>query len=70
MEESCTIIETMAPSRVPEKKMIQEMDVTIAHAVVMAVSHLGLHVGQIQYVSKMLLADAYVGTSETDKKQR
>jgi hypothetical protein len=25
----------------------------------MAVSHLGLHVGQIQYIGKMLLSDSY-----------
>jgi len=40
------------------------MDVTLANAVVMAVSHLGLHVSQIQYIGKMLLSDRHVGSSE------
>ena len=64
VEGACRTIEAMPPSRVTEAKRIQNMDVTLANAVVMAVSHLGLHVGQIQYIGKMLLSDAYVGSSE------
>ena len=64
VEGACKAIEAMPPSRVTEAMRIQDMDVTVANAVVMAVSHLGLHVGQIQYIGKMLLSDAYVGSSE------
>jgi hypothetical protein len=64
VESACKTIEAMPPMRVTEAKRIQGMDVTLANAVVMAVSHLGLHVGQIQYIGKMLLSDAYVGSSE------
>ena len=49
----------MPANRVTERKRIQGEDVTIAAALVMAVSHLGLHVGQIQYIGKMLLGSAY-----------
>jgi hypothetical protein len=64
VEDACTTIEEMPPNRVIEAKRIQGMDVTLANAVVMAVSHIGLHVGQIQYIGKMLLSDSYVGSSE------
>ena len=56
----CSIIEKIPASRVTEVRRIQEMNVTLAFAVVMAVSHLGLHVGQIQYIGKMLLSEGYV----------
>jgi hypothetical protein len=60
VEQCCKAVQEMPASRVTERKRIQGVDVTLAHAVVMAVSHLGLHVGQIQYIGKMLLSDAYV----------
>ena len=56
----CSIIEKMPLSRVTEVRRIQDMNATLAFALVMAVSHLGLHVGQIQYIGKMLLAEGYV----------
>ena len=59
VEESCAEIEALPAERVVERKTIQNEDVTIARALVMAVSHLGLHVGQMQYIAKMLLADSY-----------
>jgi hypothetical protein len=52
-------IDKMPASRVAERMRIQGEDVTIAAAVVLAVSHFGLHVGQIQYIGKMLLGDDY-----------
>jgi hypothetical protein len=71
IENACKTIEAMPAMRVTEAKRIQGMDVTLANAVVMAVSHLGLHVGQIQYIGKMLLSDAYVGSSEPrERKQK
>jgi hypothetical protein len=60
VEQCCTVIEEMPLSRILEKKTIQGIDTTIGAALVMAVSHLGLHVGQIQYIGKMLLSEAYV----------
>jgi hypothetical protein len=60
VEQCCKVIEKMPSDRVLEKKTIQGTDTTIGAALVMAVSHLGLHVGQIQYVGKMLLSEAYV----------
>lgn len=59
VEECCRAIDKMPVSRVTERKRIQGEDVTIAAALVMAVSHLGLHVGQIQYIGKMLLGSGY-----------
>ena len=59
VEESCKAIDRMPANRVTEKKRIQGENTTVAAALVMAVSHLGLHVGQIQYIGKMLLGDAY-----------
>ncbi len=59
VEESCTAIDKMPVNRVTERKRIQGENVTIAAALVMAVSRLGLHVGQIQYIGKMLLGSAY-----------
>jgi len=59
VENCCRAIDKMPISRVTERKRIQGEDVTIAAALVMAVSHLGLHVGQIQYIGKMLLGSAY-----------
>lgn len=55
----CSVIESMPRNRVAETKTIQNEDVTIARALVVAVSHLGLHVGQIQYIGKMLLSESY-----------
>lgn len=59
VEQCCGLIESMPRHRVAETKRIQNEDVTIARALVVAVSHLGLHVGQIQYIGKMLLSDSY-----------
>lgn len=59
VEQCCDVIEEMPTNRIMERKRIQGEDVTIAYALVMAVSHLGLHVGQIQYTGKMLLSDRY-----------
>jgi Protein of unknown function (DUF1572) len=59
VEQSCGIIERMPVERVLEAKRIQDTDTSVAYAVVSAVAHLGLHVGQIQYITKMLLGEAY-----------
>ena len=64
VEESCKAIDKVPVGRVTERKRIQGEDTTIAAALVMAVSHLGLHVGQIQYIGKMLLGSAYQESSK------
>jgi hypothetical protein len=53
------VIEELSPERISHNKVIQELDVTIGYAMVMAVSHTGLHIGQMQYITKMILADSY-----------
>ena len=45
VEQSCDVIGKLATNRIMERKLIQGEDVTNAYALVMAVSHLGLHVG-------------------------
>jgi hypothetical protein len=59
IESCCKVIEELSPERISHNKVIQELDVTIGYAMVMAVSHTGLHIGQMQYITKMILADSY-----------
>ena len=59
VEECCRVIEALPTTRITEAKRIQDTDTTIAYALVMAVSHLGVHVGQIQFITKSLLRGAY-----------
>jgi hypothetical protein len=59
IEESCRVIDRLSPERILESKHIQGTDTTIAYALVMAVSHLGLHVGQMQFIAKTLLKEKY-----------
>ena len=59
VEESCRVIDSLPAARIPEARHIQDTDTTIAYALVMAVSHLGLHVGQIQFIAKSILKERY-----------
>ena len=59
VEECRRVIDALPIARVTEAKRIQDTDTTIAYALVMAVSHLGVHVGQIQLITKALLQGAY-----------
>jgi hypothetical protein len=59
VEECCRVIDALPATRITEAKRIQDTDTTIAYALVMAVSHLGAHVGQIQFITKSLLREAY-----------
>jgi hypothetical protein len=54
------IIDSIPAERISEKKLIQGEEVTIARALVGAVSHFGFHVGQMHYIAKMLLSHAYL----------
>lgn len=42
-----------------EEWHIQNMTTTVANVLVGAVSHLGLHVGQIQFIAKGILKEQY-----------
>jgi hypothetical protein len=55
IEESCRVIDSLPIARIAEARRIQDTDTTIAYALVSVVSHLGLHVGQIQFIAKSLL---------------
>jgi hypothetical protein len=59
IEECCSVIESLPTVRIIEPKRIQDTDTTIAYALVGAVSHLSIHVGQMQFIAKSLLQDAY-----------
>jgi hypothetical protein len=59
VEECRKTIESFPVGRITEARRIQETDTTVAYALVMAVSHLGLHVGQIQFIAKAILKDSY-----------
>lgn len=70
VEQSCDVIDHMPSERLLEKKTIQGNEVTLAYALVMAASHLGLHVGQIQYIGKVLLSDSYKPGWKPDASER
>ncbi len=59
VEECCRVIDELPPTRITEAKRIQDTDTTIAYALVTAVSHLGVHVGQIQFITKGLVGETY-----------
>jgi len=59
VEQCCEFIENVHVNKVLERKVIQGEEVTIASALVMVLSHFSLHVGQMQYIAKMLLGDTY-----------
>ena len=59
VEQSCRAIDSLPTSRITEAKHIQNTETTIAYALVMAVSHLGLHVGQIQFITKGMLKEKF-----------
>jgi len=60
VERCCRVIESLPIERITEAKRIQDTDTTIASALVGAASHLAVHVGQIQFIAKSLLQDAYM----------
>ena len=45
--------------RLSDPYHIQGKDTTIAYALIMAVSHLSLHLGQMQFIAKSLLRYGY-----------
>ena len=59
VESCCQVIIGFPFERISEKANIQKSDMSICRVLIMAISHTSIHVGQIQYATKMLLKDAY-----------
>ncbi len=59
VEQCCELMENVSVNQVLERKVIQGEEVTIASALVGVLSHFSLHLGQMQYIAKMLLGDSY-----------
>ena len=63
IEEFCRAIESVPAARISEAIRIQDIETTIAYILVGAVSHLSLHVGQMQFIAKSLLQEVYKESS-------
>ncbi len=59
LDRCCLLIDSLPPTRLADPYPIQGRDTTVAYALIMAVSHLGLHLGQVQFIAKSLLQDRY-----------
>jgi hypothetical protein len=57
--ECCQVIDSLPLTRLTEAYRIQNKDTTIAYALIMAMSHFGLHLGQMQFIAKRLLHENY-----------
>jgi hypothetical protein len=63
IEEFCRVIESVPSTRISETRRIQDFETTMANVLVGAVSHLSVHVGQMQFIAKSLLQEAYKESS-------
>ena len=61
IEDSCHVIESLPTARITEAKHVQDTDTTIAYALVGAVSHLSVHVGQMQFYCQELASRSLQG---------
>ncbi len=59
IDECCRVMDSLPLERMAERYRIQGKDTTIAYALIMAVSHFSLHLGQIQFIAKSLLQERY-----------
>ena len=59
LDRCCLLIDSLPLSRLTDPYPIQGTRTTVAYALIMAVSHLGLHLGQIQFIAKDLLQERY-----------
>jgi hypothetical protein len=59
ISECCRIMRSLPHHRYSDPYRIQGTDTTIAYAMIMAVSHFSLHLGQMQFVAKSLLRERY-----------
>lgn len=57
--ECCRLMQSLPLDRYSEPFRIRGKDTTVAYALVMAVSHFSLHLGQMQFIAKSLLQDKY-----------
>jgi hypothetical protein len=53
------VIESVPAARISEAYRIQDRNTTIAFVLVGVVSHLSVHVGQMLFIAKSLLQEAY-----------
>ena len=63
IEEFCRVIESAPSTRISEVRRIHGFETTMANVLVGAVSHLSVHVGQMQFIAKSLLQEAYKESS-------
>jgi uncharacterized damage-inducible protein DinB len=52
--EAVGIIQNLAPERLPDKRTIQNYDVTVVEAILHVVEHFSQHTGQIIFATKLL----------------
>jgi len=57
--ECCRVMHNLPLERLSDSYRIQGKDTTIAYALIMAVSHFSLHLGQMQFIAKSLLQYGY-----------
>jgi hypothetical protein len=67
IESCCKAIAATPLERISEKASIQSSDMSIGRVLIMAVSHTSIHVGQMQYIAKMLLRDTYKESTNSVK---
>jgi hypothetical protein len=59
IDKCCRVMDSLPLERMAEPYRIQGEDTTIAYALIMAVSHFSLHLGQMQFIAKSLLQERY-----------
>ncbi len=60
--ESCAVIDRLPSSAITETRRIQDIERPVACILVLSVSHVGIHVGQIQFITRTLLRTGYKET--------
>jgi hypothetical protein len=57
--ECCDTLDSLSLNRITGTYRTQTGEVKVAYGLAMAVSHFGLHLGQMQFITKMLLQERY-----------
>ena len=57
VDEAAGVIETVSPSRLSQRLLIQQYDVSILEAIYHVVEHFSMHTGQIIFATKMLTGE-------------
>ncbi len=68
VDASCRVIDSLPAERITQAWRIQDIDTTVTNVLVGVVSHLGLHIGQIQLISKSILKERYQAWTPTKGK--